>query len=225
MLKNFYRTNIKEINMGNSDNKKTKKIKLNKLRERMLKDDSLPLKKGSTNLVFGDGNSDSDMFFIGEGPGYWEDQKGIPFVGNAGVFLNQLLQSIEVLREDVYITNVICYRPPQNRDPLPEEIAAFQPYIDKMINIINPRIIVTLGRFSMAKFIPGVTISTIHGKEHEINWSGKNIVVVPMYHPAAGLRNGEIRKRTIEDFKILPKIVNNMENPEVSIEVEQLELV
>ena len=109
MLKNFYRTNtsIKEINMGNSDNKKTKKIKLNKLRERMLKDDNLPLKKGSTNLVFGDGNSDADMFFIGEGPGYWEDQKGIPFVGNAGAFLNQLLQSIEVPREDVYITNVI----------------------------------------------------------------------------------------------------------------------
>lgn len=211
--------------MDKSNDKQVKKLKLNKLREKMLKDDSLPLKKGSTNLVFGDGDSDADMFFIGEGPGYWEDQKGIPFVGNAGAFLNQLLQSIEVPREDVYITNVICYRPPQNRDPLPEEIAAFQPYIDKMIGIINPKIIVTLGRFSMAKFIPGVTISTIHGKEHKIDWKGSNIVVVPMYHPAAGLRNGEIRRRTIEDFKILPEIINNMESPEVSIEAEQMELV
>jgi uracil-DNA glycosylase family 4 len=205
-----------------------KKSKLDKLKSKMLKDDTLPLQEGSTNLVFGDGDPNADMFFIGEGPGYWEDQKGIPFVGNAGKFLDQLLQSIEVPREDVFITNVICYRPPQNRDPLPEEIAAFQPYVDNMIKIIEPKIIVTLGRFSMAKFIPGVTITTIHGKEHEVNWNGNKIIVVPMYHPAAGLRNGEIRRRTVEDFKILPDIMKNLENDRENKEekeIEQLELV
>lgn len=201
--------------------KEEKQKALDKLKEKMSRDEALPLRKGATNLVFGEGNSDAKVVFIGEGPGYWEDQKGRPFVGNAGAFLNQLLHSIKLPREDVFITNVVNYRPPGNRDPLPEEIAAFSPYIDKMIEIIKPKVIVTLGRFSMAKFLPGVKISDVHGKLHTVAWKGREITIVPMYHPAAGLRNGEIKRRTVEDFRKLPEILKETDK----IEVEQISLV
>lgn len=199
------------------------------LKEKMLKDENLPLRKGATNLVFGEGSPDAEFVFVGEGPGHWEDQKARPFVGNAGVLLNQLLLLAKLKREDVFITNVVHFRPPQNRDPLPEEIAAFQPYLDKIIEIIDPKIIVTLGRFSMAKFLPGTKISSVHGKERVVNWKGKNIVVVPMYHPAAGLRNGEIKLKLVEDFKKLSDIFKNIEKElqEKAEEdsVKQMELV
>ena len=201
--------------------KEEKQKALDKLKGKMNKDETLPLRKGATNLVFGEGNPDAKVMFIGEGPGYWEDQKGQPFVGNAGTFLNQLLQSIKLPREDVFITNVINYRPPENRDPLPEEIAAFSLYIDKMIEIIKPKVIVTLGRFSMAKFLPGVKISDVHGKLYTVVWKGREIAIVPMYHPAAGLRNGEIKRRTVEDFQKLPEILKETDK----IEVEQISLV
>lgn len=206
----------------------SKQQKLKDLKEKMKADDSLPLKKEATNLVFGEGDANSEVMFIGEGPGYWEDQKARPFVGTAGAFLNQLLQLIEVPREEVFITNVVHYRPPNNRDPLPEELAAFEDYLDEMINIINPRMIVTLGRFSMAKFIPGVTITSVHGKEREIKWNKRKIIVVPMYHPAAGLRNGEMKRRTIEDFKKLPEILEKAketeEEPETKKKAKQTKL-
>lgn len=201
--------------------KEEKQKILEKLKQKMVKDETLPLRQGATNLVFGEGNPDAKIMFIGEGPGYWEDQKGRPFVGNAGAFLNQLLQSIKLPREDVFITNVINYRPPGNRDPLPEEIGAFRPYIDKMIEVIKPKMIVTLGRFSMAKFLPGVKVSNIHGKPQTVVWQGREITVVPMYHPAAGLRNGEIKRRSIEDFQKLPEILKESDK----IEVEQMPLV
>lgn len=201
--------------------KEEKQKTLDKLKRKMNKDETLPLRKEATNLVFGEGDSDAKVMFIGEGPGYWEDQKGKPFVGNAGAFLNQLLQSIKLPREHVFITNVVNYRPPGNRDPLPEEIAAFSPYIDKMIEIIKPKMIVTLGRFSMAKFLPGVKISDVHGKLYTIDWKGREIIIVPMYHPAAGLRNGEIKRRTVEDFQKLPEILKETDK----IEVEQISLV
>jgi len=184
----------------------TKKEKLKKLKEKMLKAD-LPLKKGATTLVFGHGNENAEMMFIGEGPGYWEDLKGLPFVGNAGVLLNKLLGLIGIKREEVFITNVVHYRPPNNRDPMPEELEAFGEYLDEMIRIIDPKVIVTLGRFSMAKFIPGVYISAVHGKPHQVKWDGKNILVIPMYHPAASLRNGQILKKEKEDFMRLPKLL------------------
>ena len=207
----------------------TKEIKTKKLKELYLKmkaDNSLPLKEGATNLVFGAGNPDAEIVFIGEGPGHWEDQKGKPFVGNSGKFLDQLLHSIKLPRETVFITNVVNYRPPENRDPTPEEIAAFKPYIDKMIDIIDPKIIITLGRFSMAKFIPGVRISDVHGKKKLIDWGDRKITIIPMYHPAAGLRNGEMKRRTIEDFSKVPGILTEVAQTEVEqIEVEQMELV
>jgi len=151
----------------------SKKEELGQLKNKMEKAD-LPLKKGATNLVFGEGNPDARIFFLGEGPGYWENMKGRPFVGNAGGLLNQLLQSIKLVREDVFITNVVCYRPPSNRDPLPEEISAFQPYIDAMLEVIRPKVVVTLGRFSMQYIMTRYglefeldSISKLHGKSFQ----------------------------------------------------------
>lgn len=184
----------------------TKEEKLEALKSKMEKDESLPLKKNSTRLVFGVGNPEAKILFIGEGPGYWEDQKGEPFVGNAGKFLDQLLHLIKLPREKVFITNVVHHRPPQNRDPLPEEMAAYGKYLDEIIKIIDPEAIVTLGRFSMGKFLPNTFISSVHGKGRKITWNEKDILVVPMYHPAAGLRNGSIRRATENDFLLLPKI-------------------
>jgi len=201
--------------------KKKKREALKELYLKMKVDESLPLRENATNLVFGEGNPSAKIMFIGEGPGRWEDEKARPFVGNAGAFLNQLLHSIELPREDVFITNVVNYRPPENRDPSPEEIDAFRPYTDKMIEIIKPKVIITLGRFSMAKFLPGVKISDVHGKERNVNWKGREIVVIPMYHPAAGLRNGEVKRRTIEDFKKIPEIVKEADK----VEIEQMQLM
>lgn len=204
-----------------------KKQKLQELREKMLKDDSIPLRNGATNLVFGDGNPSAEIFFLGEGPGYWEDQKGIPFVGNAGALLNQLLHSIKVDRKNVFITNVVCYRPPENRDPTSEEIAAFEPYIDEIIKIIDPKIIVTLGRFSMGKFLQGARISSVHGKPQDINWKGRAVTVVPMYHPAAALRNAEILRQIKEDFLKLPEILKKTKEPkeEKQQDIKQMSLI
>jgi uracil-DNA glycosylase family 4 len=190
--------------------KKQKRTQLERLRLKAKNNENLPLKKGAKNLVFGSGNPNAEIVFIGEGPGFWEDKKGIPFVGNAGAFLNQLLRLIKLARQDVFITNMVMYRPPNNRDPLPEETAAFQPYVDGIIKIIKPKMIVTLGRFSMAKFIPGVYISRVHGQPRTVNWQGKEIVIVPMYHPAAGLRNQMIREQMQEDFEKLPKMLEEL---------------
>ena len=199
----------------------SKKEELGQLKSEMEKAD-LPLKKGATNLVFGEGNPDAKIFFLGEGPGYWENVKGRPFVGQAGVLLSQLLQSIKVERNNVFITNVVGYRPPGNRDPLPEEIGAFQPYIDKMIEIIKPKIIVTLGRFSMVKFLPGVKISIVHGSAFVVNWKGREIKVVPMYHPAAALRNGDVMFQIKEDFLKLPGLLKEIDS---KIDAKQMELI
>lgn len=206
--------------------KEKKQQALSKLKEKMAADDSLPLQNKASKLVFGEGNADADIIFIGEGPGYWEDQKGKPFVGNAGSFLNYLLSSIKLSREVVFITNIVHYRPPGNRDPEPKEIAAFKPYLDKIIEIINPKIIVTLGRFSMAKFIPGVIISHIHGKPCKVFVNEKSIVVVPMYHPAAGLRRTEVKLKTIDDFKIIPSLLNEVTDKQKTTKsVKQMQLV
>ena len=201
-----------------------KKEKLEELNQKALTDKSLPLRGGATNLVFGVGNPDTKIVFIGEGPGYWEDQKAEPFVGNAGALLNRLLLSIRLERGDVFITNMVMFRPPENRDPEPEELAAFAPYVDGIIEIISPKVVVTLGRFSMAKFLPGVTISRVHGKPYEITWQGKDLMVVPMYHPAAALRNGEVLRQTQADFQKLPEILSKIPKPAI-IRGEQMGLL
>jgi uracil-DNA glycosylase len=201
---------------------------LEELKKKMKNDALLPLKKEATNLVFGEGCANCEVMCIGEGPGFWEDQKGRPFVGNAGAFLNQLLAAAGFKREDVFITNVVHYRPPENRDPLPEEISAFSVYLNKMIDIIDPRAVVTLGRFSMGKFLPNARITGVHGKKFIVDWQGKDIIVVPMYHPAAGLRNPGVKEQTIEDFKKLPEILKESQSKiteSAKEKVEQMNLI
>ena len=208
----------------------TKKQLLDELKSKMKADISLPLCRGATQLVFGDGDPDTEILFIGEGPGYWEDQKGVPFVGNAGSLLNQLLLKIGMQRQDVYITNVVHHRPPENRDPTPEEIMTYQPYLDEIIKIIDPKMIVTLGRFSMGKFMPNVFISSVHGREKAVDWKGKSITVVPMYHPAAALRSTEVKLKLTADFERLPEVLKKIKEKndtigEVAKKVEQMNLI
>lgn len=199
----------------------SKREKLIALRKKMKADKTLPLRETANNLVFGEGNPSAKILFIGEGPGRWEDMKGRPFVGNAGSLLNQLLQSIELDRSTVFVTNTVFYRPPNNRDPLPEELSAFAKYLDEIIRIIDPKVIVTLGRYSMGKFLPNVKISAVHGKKFNVDWKGEEVVVVPMYHPAAGLRRNEIRQNLFDDFKNLQEIIEE----ETKITPKQMELV
>ncbi|HCR35492.1 hypothetical protein A2130_01785 [Candidatus Woesebacteria bacterium GWC2_33_12] len=199
--------------------------KLHKLKDQMEKDDSLSLKKGATKLVFGSGNTESKILCVGEGPGRQEDLQGLPFVGQAGKLLDKLLILAGLERKKVFITNVVHHRPPENRDPLPEEITSYSKYLDQIINILNPNVIITLGRFSMTKFLPNVFISQVHGKKHDVIWQNKNVVVFPMYHPAASLRNGNILRQEQTDFvemgKLLPEILDTKDD-KVILEQETL---
>lgn len=188
-----------------------KKEELQKLKKKMEDDKNLPLRDDATQLVFGEGNPDSEIYFLGEAPGFHEDRLGRPFVGQAGKLLDQLIESLGLKREEVYISNVVRFRPPENRDPLPVEIEAFRPYVDREIEIVSPKLIVTLGRFSMGKFLPNAKISQVHGKSRTINWHGKNVTVIPMYHPAAALRSLDIMRQIREDFKIIPEMLKKME--------------
>jgi DNA polymerase len=156
-----------------------------------------PLYLGTKNGVPGEGSPEAEVMFIGEGPGYHEDRQGRPFVGPAGAFLNELLASIGLDRSSVFITNVVKHRTPENRDPLPEEIDACADYLQRQIEAINPKVIVTLGRYSMAIFFPTAKISQIHGQAKVVG----NRIVVAMYHPAAALHQQTLRQTVVEDFK------------------------
>jgi len=182
-----------------------KQKKLEEIAKKVATCQKCALYKNATKAVPGEGNPDAEIMFIGEGPGYYEDQEGRPFVGQAGKLLDELLQLIKLPRKDVFIGNVVKHRPPGNRDPLPEEIKACEPYLDEQIKIINPEIIATLGRFSMAKFLPGEYISQIHGQKRNIDFGGRKYIVIPMYHPAAALRNAKIMKELKEDFQKISK--------------------
>jgi DNA polymerase len=171
----------------------------------MLDDVKLPLREGATQLVFGEGNPDTKVYFLGEAPGYYEDKQGRPFVGLAGKLLDKLIVDIGLTREAVYISNVVRYRPPGNRDPEPDELAAFAAYVDEEIEIIDPKIIVTLGRFSMGKFIPDVKISQVHGKAFRVKFMGADRLVLPMYHPAAALRSTGVLNMLKDDFMLIKK--------------------
>ena len=153
----------------------------------------------ATRAVPGEGPADARIMFIGEGPGQNEDRTGRPFVGAAGQFLDRLLASINLKRSDVYITNVVKHRPPNNRDPLPGEIEACRKYLDRQIELIRPRLIVTLGRYSMARWFPGQSISRIHGQPRVFD----GVTVVPMFHPAAALHQERYRSLIEADFKRL----------------------
>lgn len=155
------------------------------------------LYKGTKNGVPGEGSARAEVMFIGEGPGFHEDRQGRPFVGPAGAFLNELLASVGLDRSTAFITNVVKHRPPENRDPLPDEILACSGYLDRQIEAINPKVIVTLGRYSMAKFFPTAKISQIHGQAKVIG--GR--IVVAMYHPAAALHQAALKQTVVDDFK------------------------
>jgi uracil-DNA glycosylase len=159
--------------------------------------------RGRTLAVPGQGSVSTDIMFIGEAPGWNEDQQGLPFIGASGQFLNELLASIGLDRGTVFITNVVKCRPPGNRDPLPDEIAACQPYLDTQIETIDPLTIVTLGRFSMSRWFPNERISRIHGQPKVFG----NRTVVPMYHPAAALHQGSLRATIEADFQRLPRFL------------------
>jgi uracil-DNA glycosylase len=161
------------------------------------------LHKTRTQAVPGVGPEHAHIMFIGEAPGVNEDKQGEPFVGQAGQFLNTLLGLAGLRREDVYITNVVKSRPPDNRDPLPDELAACAPWLDQQLAIINPQVIVTLGRFSMARWFPGASISKIHGQPRKFG----RTIVVPMFHPAAALHQPKYRTLIEADFKNLPKFL------------------
>lgn len=166
------------------------------------------LRETATQAVPGDGNANADIMFIGEAPGKNEDEQGRPFVGAAGKFLGEMLTSIQLKREDIYITNVVKYRPPDNRDPEPEEIEACMPWLHEQIKIIQPKIIVTLGRHAMEHFIPGKKISEVHGQAFRRTFDdiGEQVFFA-LYHPAAALYNGGMRQTLIEDFKKIPKVI------------------
>lgn len=181
------------------------------------------LHRGRTKAVPGEGPENANLMFVGEAPGFHEDQQGRPFVGAAGKFLEELLKSIDLTREGVYIANVIKCRPPGNRDPLPDEIEACKPFLDKQIELIQPKIIVTLGRFSMARAFPKARISHIHGQPRKIG----GIVYYPMYHPAAALHQPSLRRVIEEDIRRIPKLLmqaDQMAETEIPAQAEQLKL-
>lgn len=184
-----------------------KQQQLDQVKQSIIDDKVCPhLAKTANNVVLGDGNPDADIVFIGEAPGEEEDKTGLPFVGRAGQFLNDMLQSINLRREDVYITNIVKYRPPNNRDPEDEEKAAFLPYLHKQLAIIRPKLIVTLGRHPLSMFLPNQRISEIHGQPKRKS----GVVYLPLYHPAAALYNGGMRETLIEDFRKIPKILEQI---------------
>lgn len=207
-------------------NRTEKEAALKKLNEEWSQKD-LPLKVTATQAVPGEGNPDTDILFIGEAPGKNEDQQGRPFVGAAGQLLNELLSSIGLKREDVFIANVIKHRPPSNRDPLPEEITAYTPWLEEQLNIINPKLVVTLGRFSMDFMLgPGFSISKIHGQPKRRH--GR--VIMPVYHPAAVLYRRNLLPELAADFKKIPPLIevikkedsNNDDNAKTQQEQRQL---
>jgi uracil-DNA glycosylase len=188
---------------------------LDALAQEIIDKDICPeLREQATQLVMGDGNPNADIVFIGEAPGKNEDLQGKPFVGAAGKFLNEMLAQAGMDRKDVYITNIVKYRPPNNRDPLPEEKKVFLPYLLKQLEIINPKVVITLGRHSMEYFLPEMKIGEVHGQPKRITLSnGDNthkIVIMPLFHPAAALYNGGLRQTLIDDFLKVPEVIRQI---------------
>jgi DNA polymerase len=164
--------------------------------------------RSRVKAVPGEGPADATIMLIGEGPGWHENQQGRPFVGAAGQFLNELLASIDLKREQVYITNIVKCRPPGNRDPLPDEIAACRKYLDAQIALIKPKMIITLGRHSMARFFPNARISQIHGQAKQEN----GVIYFPMYHPAAALHQQSLRATVEADMLKAPRLLAELEH-------------
>ncbi|TSC67487.1 MAG: DNA polymerase bacteriophage-type, partial [Parcubacteria group bacterium Gr01-1014_73] len=185
-----------------------------KLEREIAENKTLPLPE--SNLVFGEGNADCQVMFIGEAPGFTENELRRPFVGRAGKLLDQLLTEIGWQRNEVYITNIVKRRPPENRDPLPTEIEAYKPYLAWQIEIIKPKIIATLGRFAMNYFLPFAKISSAHGQLFD--WDER--IILPLYHPAAALRATAVLNDLRADFKKLPDIAAG----KIAVELPKIEM-
>ena len=189
----------------------TNSTQLQQIADDIIKNDvSAELRDGATQLVFGDGNPSADIVFIGEAPGKNEDIQGIPFIGASGKFLTQMLESIGLKREDIYITNIVKYRPPNNRDPSPEEKKAFWPYLVRQLDVIQPKLVVTLGRHSMEYFLPNQKIGVVHGEPKRIKLGEREQVIMPLFHPAAALYNGGLRQTLLDDFSQIPVIIGKI---------------
>jgi DNA polymerase len=197
-----------------------KQTRLESIAQKISEDDPTPeLRTGATQLVFGDGSPEAELVFIGEAPGKNEDLQGKPFVGAAGKFLNEMLEMIGLKRENVYITNIVKYRPPNNRDPLPEEKKKFLPYLQSQLEVIQPKVVATLGRHSMNCFLPDLQISACHGQPKRIKLALKEnasevfqVVILPLFHPAAALYNGGMRQTLIDDFSLIPTILKKIKS-------------
>jgi uracil-DNA glycosylase family 4 len=184
-----------------------KAAQLQAIADAVVRDNVTPhLAATATQLVFGTGDVDSQLMLIGEAPGKNEDLQGEPFVGAAGKFLNTMLASIGLERRDVYISNIVKYRPPENRDPTPEEISEFVPYLNQQIAVIRPKLVIFLGRHSMNIYLPELKISQAHGQPVRKN----NQVYLPLFHPAAALYNPAMRETLLHDFGLIPKILEQI---------------
>jgi len=187
--------------------KADKQALLDQIKADIIKQNTCPnLAQEATQLVFGDGNPNAELVFIGEAPGKNEDIQGVPFVGAAGKFLDEMLGVIGLQRKDIYITNIVKYRPPGNRDPSPDEKAVFLPFLRSQLEIIKPKLVVTLGRHSMDSLLPGLQISKCHGQPKRY----RGQVYLPLFHPAAALYNGAMRQTLIDDFVKIPVVLNKI---------------
>src|SRR5215213_5755012 len=178
------------------------------------------------SVVFGSGNANADLMFVGEAPGASEDKQGLPFVGRAGKLLDQMLEEIGIQRSDVFMTNVICCRPPGNRDPLPEEIEACKPYLYRKIELIEPKVICTLGNFA-TKLLTGspTGITKVHGVPQEREVAGRVVLLFPIFHPAAALRTDSVKQLLRDDFaKLPPLLAEHTEEKAQSGDAQQLDL-
>ncbi len=197
---------------------KLKQRQLDNVQQQIIADAVTPeLATIATQLVFGTGNPDANLVFIGEAPGKNEDLQGKPFVGASGKFLDEMLASIDLKRDDIYITNIVKYRPPNNRDPLPAEKQAFLPYLQDQLEIIAPKVVVTLGRHSSNCFLPDLQISKDHGQPKHIHLAFRSdpkqildVVILPLYHPAAALYNGGMRQTLMDDFSQIPRLLETI---------------
>ena len=197
----------------------TKAEQLDKIKADIIADRVCPeLAAGATQLVYSDGSAEAELVFIGEAPGKNEDEQGLPFVGAAGKFLDELLAGIGLHRKDVYITNIVKYRPPDNRDPLPDEKAEFLPYLKTQLEVIRPKLVVLLGRHSMECFLPGLQISKAHGQPKRL----RGWVYLPLFHQAAALYNGGMRTVITSDFARIPQILAQItQKPKESLELDE----
>jgi len=189
----------------------TKQAELEQIKADIISRNVCPdLAEQANNVVMGEGSVDSDVMFIGEAPGKKEDETGLPFIGASGKFLDQMLLAAGMDRSEVFITSIVKYRPPNNRDPSKAEKAEFLPYLLRQIDVIQPKVIVPLGRHGMEFFLPGVTIGDIHGQPQQIDLQGRNITIMPLYHPAAALYNARLRQTLIDDFMKVPMLLEQI---------------